>query len=199
MIRAMLRTSISALVVTLTLTGLAGASGPTLPTLTEPVDLHQYAGDWFVHGAIPMDIPFFSDAEARNYTEHYELLGSDKIRMTSSFETPDAKRKSFSFNGRVVDQPVNATWSISLLWPLRAEYSIIYLDEAYETTVVASPNRRNAWIMSRYPHMSEQQYAGMLAFMTSAGFDPQAFRKVPHDSAEPVQVASLQAPDTSLR
>jgi len=187
------RTSIIALVVALTITGLAGASNPALPSLSEPVDLDQYAGDWFVHGAIPLDIPFFSDAEARNYTERYERLGADKIRMTSSFETPDAERKSFSFKGKVVDQPINATWSIGFVWPLKAEYSIIYLDDEYQTTVVASPNRRNAWIMSRDSHMSEQKYADMLTFMTEAGFDPDAFRKVPHDHAEAPQIAGLAA------
>ena len=178
------RISFTALMVALTLTGLAGASNPSLPSLSEPVDLDQYAGDWFVHGAIPLEIPFFSDAEARNYMERYERLGKDKIRMTSSFETPGSDRKSFSFKGQVVDKSLNATWSIGFVWPLKAEYSIIYLDDDYQTTVVASPNRRNAWIMSRDPHMSNPQYADMLDFMTEAGFDPDAFRKVPHDNAE---------------
>lgn len=189
----MKRGSLTAFLVALVFSGLAGAGNPSLPTLAEPVDLDQYAGDWFVHGAIPLDIPFFSDAEARNYTEHYERLGKDKIRMTSSFETPDAERKSFSFKGEVVDRALNATWSIGFVWPLKAKYSIIYLDDDYRTTVVASPNRRNAWIMSRDPHMSDLQYADMITFMTDAGFDPEEFRKVPHDYAEPVEVAGRMA------
>lgn len=104
--------------------------------------------------------------------------------MTSSFATPGAKRRSFSFKGNVVDQVHNATWSIGIVWPIRAEYSIIYLDDAYNTTVVASPNRKYAWIMSREQQMGDKQYAGMLEFMATAGFDPQAFRKVPHDNIE---------------
>ena len=78
--------------------------------------------------------------------------------------------------GRTAAAPIVAT-----AWPIRAKYSIIYLDETYNTTVVASPNRKNAWIMSREPQMNDVQYAGMLDFMASAGFNPQAFRKVPHD------------------
>jgi len=178
----MRRISIFAAVAALALSSLAGAGLAPLPQLAEPVDLDQYAGDWFVHGAIPLRIPFFSDAEARNYTEHYERLAPDAIRMTSAFATPGAKRRSFSFKGSVVDESLNATWSIGFVWPLRAEYSIIYLDDAYATTVVASPNRKNAWIMSREPQMGEGQYADMLEFMAAAGFDPQAFRKIPHDS-----------------
>lgn len=166
----------------LMLSSFAGADLSPLPKPSEPVDLDQYAGDWFVHGAIPMRIPFFSDAEARNYTERYERLGTDTIRMTSAFETPDDKRRSFSFKGSVIDKALNATWSIGIVWPIKAKYSIIYLDETYQTTVVASANRKNAWIMSRDPQMSEQQYANMLTFMALAGFDPETFRKVPHDN-----------------
>jgi len=173
--------SIFAAVAALALSSLAGAGLEPLPQLAKPVDLDQYAGDWFVHGAIPLRIPFFSDADARNYTEHYERLAPDVIRMTSAFATPDDKRRSFSFKGNVVDQELNATWSIGIVWPIRAEYSIIYLDEAYNTTVVASPNRKYAWIMSREPQMGDTQYADILEFMAAAGFDPQAFRKVPHD------------------
>jgi len=176
--------SIFAAVAALALAGLAGASLPPLPQLTKPVDLDQYAGDWFVHGAIPLRIPLFSDAEARNYTEHYERLAPDAIRMTSAFTTPGAKRRSFSFKGSVVDQALNATWSIGIVWPLRAEYSIIYLDDDYNTTVVASPNRKNAWIMSREPQMGDIQFAEMLEFMAAAGFDPTSFRKIPHDNIE---------------
>jgi len=174
--------SIFAAVAALALSSLAGAGLAPLPQLAEPVDLDHYAGDWFVHGAIPLRIPFFSDAEARNYTEHYERLAPDAIRMTSAFSTPGDKRRSFSFKGNVVDQALNATWSIGIVWPIRAEYSIIYLDDAYNTTVVASPNRKYAWIMSREPQMGDTQYADMLEFMAAAGFDPQAFRKVPHDN-----------------
>ena len=109
-------------------------------------------------------------------------MAPDAIRMTSSFATPGDRHRSFSFKGSVVDQKLNATWSIGFVWPLRAEYSIIYLDDAYNTTVVASPNRKYAWIMSRESQMGDIQYAGMLEFMAAAGFDPQAFRKVPHDN-----------------
>ena len=177
-------------VAALALTSLSGASLPPLPSLAAPVDLNEYAGHWYVHGAIPLRIPLFSDAEASNYIEQYELISKDTIRMTSAFDTPNDKRRSFSFKGKVVGESRNATWSIGLIWPLRAKYSIIYLDDDYTTTVVASPKRNNAWIMSRDPHMSEAKYAEMLEFMAAAGFDPTKFRKVPQD---PLFAANLQA------
>jgi apolipoprotein D and lipocalin family protein len=137
-----------------------------------------------VQGYIPLRIPLFSDAEARNYREHYELLTSDTIRMTSEFD--DGKhaareRRSFSFKGNVIDTSLNATWKIWFVWPIGARYSIIYLDESYTTTIVASANRRLAWIMTRESGISDSHYAELLDFLRHAGFDAAKFRRVPHD------------------
>lgn len=183
-----LRTLFLAATLLLGLSGMAGAKPPPLPILAEPVDLQKYAGQWFVHGAIPLQIPFFSDADARNYTETYEWLADDTIRMTSAFDAGDqndSSRRSFSFSGKVVDSILRATWKIRLVWPITAEYSIIYLDDSYATTIVASANRNYAWIMSREPLMSDRNYMQLIEFLQKSGFDPQRFRKVPHDPVNP--------------
>lgn len=181
---------IAVTIIALNLNTQAIAGEPPLPIPQQIVDLQRYAGDWFVHGCIPLKIPLFSDADARNYTEHYELLGPDAIRMTSAFDTGqqgEFKRKTFSFKGDVVDT-LNATWKIWFLWPIGANYSIVYLDESYTTTIVASNNRRYAWIMSRQPHISDAQYDELVGFLAATGFDPNKFRRVPHDTQ---QVAHL--------
>jgi apolipoprotein D and lipocalin family protein len=182
-----IRIFLKAAIVLLSLFSVVGAKPPPLPVLAQPVDLREYAGQWYVHGAIPLQIPFFSDADARNYTETYEWLSADTIRMTSAFdagEEPDSPRRSFSFSGKVVDSILRATWKIRLVWPVSAEYSIIYLDDAYATTIVASANRNYAWIMSREPFMSESKYMKLIDFLQDSGFDPQRFRKVPHDPVD---------------
>jgi len=171
----------------LALSGSTAAEPPPLPLPSQTVDLQRYAGDWHVQGCIPLRIPFFSDAEARNYTERFELLGPDAIRMTSAFDDGQqqaAKRRSFSFNGNIVDTVQNATWKIWLLWPISAKYSIVYLDETYTTTIIASANRRLAWIMSREPQISDAQYTMLIGFLTEAGFDPRKFRRIPNDSQQ---------------
>jgi apolipoprotein D and lipocalin family protein len=175
----------------LAFTQLVAAEPAPLPAPTQSVDLHRYAGDWYVHGCIPLHIPFFSDAEARNYTEHYELLKPDTIRMTSAFDDAahaDRDRRSFSFTGNVIDTALNTTWKIWFLWPMGAKYSIIYLDESYTTTIVASANRRLAWIMSRESQISDEQYAELLSFLKQVGFDTAKFRRVPHDKNQVAQL-----------
>lgn len=183
-----LRNFLVAVILLLGISGMAGAKPPPLPALARPVDLEEYAGQWYVHGAIPLQIPFFSDADARNYTETYEWLSDDTIRMTSAFDAGaerDSPRRSFSFSGKVVDSILRATWKIRLVWPVSAEYSIIYLDDAYATTIVASANRNYAWIMSREPFMADGDYMELIDFLAESGFDPGRFRKVPHDPVSP--------------
>lgn len=175
----------------LLLIGPATAADAPLPVPAQRIDLERYAGDWFVHGCIPLRIPFFSDADARNYTEHYDLLSPDTIRMTSAFETgpgDETKRRSFSFDGDVVDEALKATWKIWLMWPIGAKYSIVYIDESYTTTIVASANRRLAWIMSREPQMNDAQYNELIAFLQQAGFDPAKFRRVPQEQNRVAQI-----------
>lgn len=178
-------------IVVLALQGTVSAGSTPLPTPRESVNLKRYAGDWFVHGCIPLRIPFFSDIDARNYTEHYELTGQDGIVMTSAFDSGDsdhATRRSFSFKGDIIDSALKATWKIWFLWPIGAQYSIVYLDESYNTTIVASANRRYAWIMSRKPYIDDVEYNDLLGFLQQAGFDAAKFRRVPHDRNQVAQI-----------
>lgn len=155
---------------------------PPLPTVAEKVDLQRYDGNWYVHGSIPLKIPFFSDAEAYNYAESYEILDNGKIRMTCSFQVGgfDGETRSFSFNGKVADEETFAEWQVQFVWPIKASYKIIYLDENYETTVVASPNRKFAWIMSRQPAMDDSKYDEMIELLDSAGYEIEKMRRIPH-------------------
>lgn len=170
---------------------IAAAETAPLPVPTQSVNLQRYAGDWYVQGYIPLRIPLFSDAAARNYTEHYELLTPDTIRMTSEFDDgaiTNGERRRFSFKGNVIDTPLNATWKIWFLWPVGAKYSIIYLDESYTTTIVASANRRLAWIMSREQQISDIKYMELISFLRNVGFDSKKFRRVPHENTRVAQL-----------
>lgn len=183
--------SVTIAIVTLLSANLAAAETAPLPVPAQGVNLQRYAGDWYVQGYIPLRIPLFSDAEARNYTEHYELLAPDTIRMTSEFddgERTNRERRRFSFKGNVIDTTLNATWKIWFVWPVGAKYSIIYLDESYTTTIVASANRRLAWIMSREQQISDTKYTELVTFLGNAGFDSAKFRRVPHETNQVAQI-----------
>ena len=168
----------------LALTGLTtSASLPPLPTLDTKVDLQRYSGDWYVHGNIPLKIPFFSDADAYNYSETYRLRDDGSIEMTCAFNVGDfdGKVRSFSFKGQVADTQTFAEWKVQFVWPIKASYNIIYLDTDYTTTVVASADRKLAWIMSRDTEISNAKFADLVALLNEAGYETHKIRRVPHD------------------
>ena len=163
--------------------GSAGGNLPPLPAIEGQLDLTRYAGEWFVHGSIPIRIPFFSDAAAYNYRETYELEENGSISLTCAFRDGgfDGADRKFSFTGRVTDDPSFATWKVQFVWPIRASYKVIYIDETYETTIVASANRRFAWIMSRDVGMSDAHYQELLVFLDAAGYKTEKMRRIPHN------------------
>jgi len=155
---------------------------PPLPTLKSPVELDRYLGDWYVVANIPIGIPFFSDKNAVNYKESYELNDDGTIKLLCEFLDPKTgNQRSFEFKGFLTDDPKLATWKIQFVWPVRATYQIIYLDDEYSTTIVATPNRRYAWIMSRANQIADDELMELIDILADAGYNPNDVRRVPHD------------------
>jgi len=160
---------------------LVQASYEPLPTLTKTVDLDRYAGDWYVHGSIPIGIPFFGDKNARDYTEHYSLNDDGSVRMECEFIDDESdKLRRFEFKAIMAGDPKRSIWKVSFFWPVKSRFQIIYLDDAYGTTVVATPDRKYAWIMSRSTDISADDYSALLEVAMAAGFNANRFRRVPH-------------------
>ncbi len=157
---------------------------PPLQAIDRSLELERFVGDWYVIASIPVKIPFFNDSDAYNYTERYEIIGDGVIRMTCEFNVGSltGKRKSVSFKAFSKDKEVNTEWGVQFVWPFRATYLVIYLDDDYQTLIVAVPNRSWAWIMKRDTEISEQRYAELLAFLEESGFDSGEVKRISHDT-----------------
>jgi apolipoprotein D and lipocalin family protein len=81
--------------------------------------------------------------------------------------------------GWVYDHDTNAEWRMQFLWPFKAAYLIVYLDQEYQRTIIGVPDRNNLWIMSRTPQMSEAEYQRMLSYAASLGYDVARVERVP--------------------
>ena len=68
---------------------------------------------------------------------------------------------------------------MQFLWPFKAAYLIVYLDQDYQKTIIGVPDRNNLWIMSRDPQMSEAEYQRMLSYAASLGYDVAKVKRVP--------------------
>jgi len=154
---------------------------PPLEAMDRKVNLERFMGDWYVIGFIPITLPFFSEEGAHNGVETYRLTGAGVIETTYTFRDGgfDGPEKRFTPQGWVHDHETNAEWRMQFLWPFKAAYLIVYLDQDYQKTIIGVPDRSNLWIMSRDPRMSDAEYQQMLSYAASLGYDVAKVKRVP--------------------
>jgi apolipoprotein D and lipocalin family protein len=133
-----------------------------LRAVERPIDLDRFMGDWYVLAHIPIEIPFFSEASAYNAVESYRLTDGGIIETTYRFRDGgfDGPEVVFTPRGWVHDEQTNAEWRMQFVWPFRAAYLIAYVDDDYRNTIIGVPSRRNAWMMSRSPQVSDAERHG---------------------------------------
>jgi len=154
---------------------------PPLQALDRKVDLERFMGDWYVIGFIPITIPFFSEAGAHNGVESYRLTEKGVIETTYTFRDGgfDGPERRFTPKGWVHDEETNAEWRMQFLWPFKAAYLIVYLDEDYRNTIIGVPDRKHVWIMSREPDLGDAEYQEMLNRIGNLGYDVDEVQRVP--------------------
>lgn len=154
------------------------AGPPPLQAIDRRVDLERFMGDWYVVASIPI----FLEADAYDAVESYRLGPDGIIETTYTFRDGgfDGPLRRYTPNARVEDAATNAVWGMQFLWPFRATYLIVYLDEGYQRTIIGVPSRRWVWLMSRTPDLPPTDYARMVEAVTAAGYDASKLRRIPH-------------------
>jgi apolipoprotein D and lipocalin family protein len=161
--------------------GCSTANPAPLRAVERPIDLDRFMGDWYVLAHIPIEIPFFSEASAYNAVESYRLTDGGIIETTYRFRDGgfDGPEVVFTPRGWVHDEQTNAEWRMQFVWPFRAAYLIAYVDDDYRNTIIGVPSRRNAWMMSRSPQVSDAELEMLTNELVELGYDTETLRKVP--------------------
>ena len=143
----------------------------------EHVEIDRFMGDWYVIA----NIPTFIETDAHNAIESYALNEDGTIATTFTFHdaSPDGELKTYRPTGFIVDEQSNALWGMQFIWPFKAEFRVIYLDDNYQTTIIGRCKRDYVWLMSRQPEIEDDSYRSLLAFMESQGYDISKVQKVP--------------------
>jgi apolipoprotein D and lipocalin family protein len=175
---------IAALLCLAILNGCSSTGTPPLEAMDRKVDLERFMGDWYVIGFIPVTIPFFSEEGAHNALESYVLTDKGVIETTYTFRKGgfDGPERRMTPKGWVHNKETNAEWRMQFLWPFKAAYLIVYLDEDYQRTIIGVPNRKYVWIMSRDPQLSDADYQELLDYLARLGYDREQVQRVPQQS-----------------
>ena len=171
----MCRKPFIAVILAFALSGCA-SGGPEMKTV-DYVDLDRFMGDWYVIA----NIPTFLEKGAHNAIETYELDDDGSIKTTFTFrkDSFDGKQKEYNPRGFIRDTETNATWGMRFVWPIKADYRIVYLDEDYSQTVIARQKRDFVWIMARTPSISDEDYKRLIDLAGSIGYDTAKIERVP--------------------
>lgn len=156
--------------------GGCAARNEPLPTVPY-VDLEKFMGNWYVIASIPT----FIEKDAYNAVETYELRKDGAIATTFVFRQGGfgGKEKAYTPVGYVEDKETNAVWGMQFIWPIRADYRIVYLAEDYSRTIIARNKRDFVWIMARTPAISAGDYEQMTRLIEAMGYDLAKLRPVP--------------------
>ena len=173
-----MRTAIAKISTIAALAFLVGCAskGPEMQTV-DYVDLERFMGDWYVIA----NIPTFLEKGAHNAVENYALNEDGTIATTFTFRADsfDGKEKEYNPKGFVKDTETNALWGMRFIWPIKADYRVVYLDEDYTQTIIARQKRDFIWIMARTPEITDEDYDRLIEFSASIGYDVDKIERVP--------------------
>jgi apolipoprotein D and lipocalin family protein len=113
----------------------------------------------------------FGHLRAQTLSSAMEPMSQPISVLNSCRYEKDDKLRQAKGRAWVVDHTSNARLKVSFFWPFRGDYWIIKLGKEYEYSVVATPNRKYLWVLSRIPTMSDDLYADILKDAERQGFD----------------------------
>jgi hypothetical protein len=117
--------------------------------------------------------------------ESYRLEDDGTIATTFTFNkgSLEGELKQYHPRGFVTDAQSNAVWGMQFIWPIKADYRIVYLDDDYEQTIIGRKARDYVWIMSRKASISDKKYQFLVEEVGRLGYDLKGLRKAVHAPA----------------
>jgi apolipoprotein D and lipocalin family protein len=162
---------------------LSGCHASHPPIRTAPhVDLERFMGDWYVIANRPTPI----ERGAYNAVESYRMNDDWTIATTFTFNkgAVDGPVRKYTPRGFVRDRQTNAVWGMRFIWPIKADYRIVYVSEKYDRTIIGRQARDYVWIMARTPLLEESEYQALLGIVAREGYDISQVRRVPQHPEE---------------
>jgi apolipoprotein D and lipocalin family protein len=60
---------------------------------------------------------------------------------------------------------------MQFIWPIKADYRIVYLDPDYQTTIIGRNKRDYLWIMARDPNLPREALERLVDMAVRLGYD----------------------------
>ncbi|MBK8664821.1 MAG: lipocalin family protein [Burkholderiales bacterium] len=134
----------------------------------EPFDLDRYLGRWYEIARI--DHAY--EAGLTDTSADYRLRPDGRVQVINrGFNA----RKSRWRELRAIAEPAGdanvGRLLLSPLWPMRASYVVLALDDDYQHALVSGPTHDHLWLLARTPRIRASHRAALLESARTAGFD----------------------------
>lgn len=141
------------------------------------VDLERFMGSWYVI----VSTPTFIDRDSFNAVESYSLEPDGTISTTFTFQKGgfDGPERIYRPRGFVRPDGSNAVWGMQFIWPIKADYQIVYLDKDYTRVIIAREKRDLVWLMARDPVLPQAEYRALVNHIVALGYDEDSLRLTP--------------------
>ena len=156
----------------------ASADTSSLPQPLKPVaklDTQRYLGDWNQIAAIPQP---FNLICARDTMANYQLIDPTNIRVENTCTTWTNPENRIVGNARVNDKVTGAQLHVSFPGVPTQEskdgptnYVVTYIADDYSWAFVGSPERTSAFVLSREPAVSTDQWKQIRKVAEDRGYN----------------------------
>jgi len=141
------------------------------------VDLNSYVGLWYEIAHFPNKY----QEGCQDSIVRFSLRNDGEIDILNSCrDKQEGKLHHVDGRGWVVDKSSNARLKVSYFWPFSKEYVFIDQGKEHEYAVICTADRKNLWIISRSPVISDEIFAGIASNIERQGFQPERLIKTVH-------------------
>jgi apolipoprotein D and lipocalin family protein len=152
------------------------------PKTVSQVELKRYLGVWYEIARMPNR---FQKKCVGNTTAEYAFRDDASITVVNRCMTENGKMDQVTGVARIVAGSGNAKLQVSfvslfgfrLFW---GDYWIIGLDPDYRWAIVGHPARTYGWILSRQPHLTDEDKNRIFSVLREQGYDPAFFQWTEH-------------------
>jgi apolipoprotein D and lipocalin family protein len=133
------------------------------------VDLKKYAGKWYEVASFPQRF----QKGCYCTTAEYTLTNKEYLIVENRCNKGSITGKESYIKGKVfvVENTGNSQLQVQFFWPFKGKYWIIDLADDYSYAVVAHPNKKYLWILSRTPIIQDTIYQQIIFRIKEKGFD----------------------------
>ncbi|MCB1077726.1 MAG: lipocalin family protein [Verrucomicrobiae bacterium] len=146
-------------------------------------DTQRYLGKWY-------EIARYDHSFERGLTHvsaNYSLRPDGKIEVwNQGYGAPAGAWKDIRGSAKSVGKDGEGSLLVTFFPPFGAGYHVIALDQvSYQWAVVAGPNRRYLWLLSRKLEISPGLRSKLDAIVEDAGYEPKRLIEVPQSNPPP--------------